>query len=133
MIGIDRCTVHGIGVAAVATEGDREATGAPGVQPAVADRHHLGACAGFRILVCGDGDRLLFALSADLSSEWQPYLPRRWVWLVRKPSDVYVDGLAVETPVWQGKAKATKEKLGQMVGGDHFPPFGPANPMEKVA
>ena len=49
------------------------------------------------------------------------------------PSDVYVDGLAVEIPVWQGWAKAAKEKLGQMVEGDHFPPFGPVSPMDKVA
>ena len=27
------------------------------------------------------------------------------------PSDVYVDGLAVEVPVWQGWTKAAKEKL----------------------
>ena len=37
------------------------------------------------------------------------------------PADVYVDGLAVGLPKWQGWAKAAKEKLEQMTQELHFP------------
>ncbi|MDE0309039.1 MAG: DDE-type integrase/transposase/recombinase [Acidiferrobacterales bacterium] len=49
------------------------------------------------------------------------------------PSEVYVDGLAVGIPSWQGWAKAAKKKLDEVVGGDHFPPIGPTGTLDSVA
>ena len=48
------------------------------------------------------------------------------------PSEVYVDGLAVEIPRWQGWARAARQKVRQMVGSDHFPPFEPVESWDNV-
>lgn len=42
------------------------------------------------------------------------------------PADVYVHGVAVQLPKWQGWAKAAKEKLQAMVNGAHLPISGNA-------
>lgn len=49
------------------------------------------------------------------------------------PTEVYVHGVAVKLPRWQGWAKTAKEKLAAMVAGAHLPRSSPMPAAEVIA